>query len=234
MLSREGMQLFTVLAALGSAFPNSGAAQGSAATLSPATRLEYQNARGIWADYRGRQALRLAPLEGHESDTDQEMSAVLVGSGFRDGVIEVDLAGSRRAGYATDNASAFKGFIGISFRVRGDSAERIYLRPENARLPEEEFRNRSTQYESSPDFPWHRLREETPGRYESYVDLEPGAWTRVRIEVAGTTAKLFVNDATRPSLVVTDLKHGDSIGAVALWTRISSEAWFSNLRITPR
>jgi hypothetical protein len=202
--------------------------------LSPATRLEYQNARGVWADYRGRQALRLAPLEGHESDTDQEMSAVLVGSSFRDGVIEVDLAGSRRAGYATDNASAFKGFIGISFRVRGDSAERIYLRPENARLPEEEFRNRSTQYESSPDFPWHRLREETPGRYESDGDLEPGAWTRVRIEVAGTTAKLFVNGATQPSLVVTNLKHGDSRGAVALWTRISSEAWFSNLRITPR
>src|SRR5205814_1958866 len=31
--------------------------------------------------------------------------------------------------------------------------------------------------------------------YESYADVEPGAWTHLRIEVAGTRARLYVNNA---------------------------------------
>lgn len=78
-----------------------------------------------------------------------------------------------------------------------------------------------------------RLRQESPGLYESYVDLEPGGWTKVKIEVTGTKARLFVNGASQPSLVVNDLKLGESRGKLALWARISSEAYFSNLRVTP-
>jgi len=162
------------------------------------------------------------------------MSAVLTDTDFADGVIELDVAGARRAGYATDNVSAFKGFIGVSFRIRGDSAERIYIRPENSRLDDQLFRNRSTQYESDPEFPWQRLRAEAPGMYESYVDLEPGAWTTLRIEVSGTSARLYVNGAKQPCLVVNDLKHGEGRGKIALWTRISSDAYFSNLRVGPQ
>ena len=97
--------------------------------LNARTRLEPTNGRVIPVQYRGRQALKLAPLEGHERDTDQEMYAVLTESDFRDGVIEVDVAGARREGYskATD-VSGFKGIVGISFRVHGDSAERFYIR----------------------------------------------------------------------------------------------------------
>ena len=127
--------------------------------------------------------------------------------------------------------SAYKGFIGVSFRVRGDSAERFYIRPENARLNNQLFRNRSTQYESSPDYTWQRLRSEDPGVYESYVDLEAGGWTRLRIEVSGRQARLYVNGASQPALIVNDLKHGESQGAIGLWTRISSDAYFSNLRV---
>ena len=203
--------------------------------LNARTRLEPTNGRVIPVQYRGRQALKLAPLEGHERDTDQEMYAVLTESDFRDGVIEVDVAGARREGYskATD-VSGFKGIVGISFRVHGDSAERFYIRPENSRLSDQIFRNRSTQYESAPDFPWNRLRQEHPGMYESYVDVESGAWTRLKIEVAGTTARLYVNGASQPSLVVNDLKNGVTGGRIALWARISTEAYFSNLRVTGR
>jgi hypothetical protein len=201
--------------------------------LNARTKLALTNGRVIPVRYRGRQALKLAPLEGHERDTDQEMYAVLTETDFTDGVIEVDVAGSRREGYskATD-VSGFKGIVGISFRVHGDSAERFYIRPENSRLADQLFRNRSTQYESAPDFPWNRLRQEHPGMYESYVDLEPGAWTRLKIEVTGTTARLYVNGASQPSLVVNDLRNGVSAGRIALWARISSEAYFSNLRVT--
>ena len=203
--------------------------------LDARTRLEPTNGRVIPMRYRGRQALKLAPLEGHEHDTDQEMYAVLTESDFKDGVIEVDVAGARREGYskATD-VSGFKGIVGISFRVHGDSAERFYIRPENSRGSDQIFRNRSTQYESAPDFPWHRLRQEHPGMYESYVDLESGAWARLKIEVTGTTARLYVNGAAEPSLVVNDLKNGESVGKIALWARISTEAYFSDLRVTRR
>ena len=96
------------------------------------------------------------------------------------------------------------------------------------------FRNRSTQYESSPDYPWQRLRQENPGVYESYVDVESGAWTKLRIEVSGSKARLYINGASQPCLVVNDLKLGQSHGAIGLWGRISTEAYFSNLRIEPK
>jgi hypothetical protein len=215
------------------------AAQGvkgapSSIRLDSTTKLEPRNARVLWVEYRGRRALKLAPLEGHERDTDQEIMAVLTGSDFGDGVIEVDVSGARRQGYSTaEDVSGYKGIVGLTFRMRGDSAERFYIRPENARLNNQLFRNRSTQYESSPDYPWQRLREENPGVYESYVDLESGAWTRLRIEVSGSAARLYVNGAAQPCLVVNDLKHGASHGAIALWARISTEAYFSNLRVVP-
>ena len=66
-------------------------------------------------------------------------------------------------------------------------------------------------------YEWSRLRKEAPGQYESYVDLVPGEWTKIKIEVSGVKARLFVNDSTQPVLVINDLKHGDSEGAVALW-----------------
>jgi hypothetical protein len=204
-------------------------------TLDSTTKFELTNARIVWLDYRGRHALKLAPLEGHEHDTDQELMAVLTGSDFKDGVIEVDVSGARREGYSTaEDITGYKGIVGLTFRIRGDSAERFYIRPQNARLNNQLFRNRSTQYESSPDYPWQRLREENPGVYESYVDLEPGVWTKLRIEVSGVKARLYVNGATQPCLIVNDLRHGESHGAIALWARVSTEAYFSNLRVEPK
>ena len=77
------------------------------------------------------------------------------------------------------------------------------------------------------------MRKEFPEKYESYVDLEYGAWTRMRIVVAGTSARLFVHDASQPALVVNDLKLGASEGAIALWIGAGTEGFFSNLRVMP-
>lgn len=208
--------------------------RAAAPALNPRTKLELVDARAEWTTYRGRRALHLLPLAGHEQDSDREMWAVIAGSDFTNGVIEVDVSGARRKGYATDNASAYKGFVGVSFRVRGDTAERFYVRTENARLDDQLFRNRSTQYEAPPDALWQVLRKDAPGVYESYADMEAGAWTKLKIEVSGKSARLYVNGSTQPVLVVTDLKHGESRGAIALWTRISADAYFSNLRVTPK
>jgi len=126
-------------------------------------------------------------------------------------------------------------FVGVAFRLQKDPLryECFYLRPTNGRADDQLRRNHSTQYVSHPDHPWHRLRKESPGVYESYVDLVPGEWTRVKIVVAGTTARLYVHGAEQPSLIVNDLKLGASEGTVALWIGPGTEAHFANLRVEP-
>ena len=75
------------------------------------------------------------------------------------------------------------------------------------------------------------MRKEFPERYESYVDLEPAVWTRMRVEVEGTRARLFVHDAKQPTLVVNDLKLGETEGGIALWIGAGTEGFFANLRV---
>jgi hypothetical protein len=93
-------------------------------------------------------------------------------------------------------------------------------------------RNHSTQYISHPDFPWHRLRKEFPEKYESYADLVPGEWTKLKIEARGDKARLYVHNAAQPVLVVNDLKQGQSQGQIALWIGPGTVAHFANLRVS--
>jgi hypothetical protein len=90
------------------------------------------------------------------------------------------------------------------------------LRFTNGRAEDQLRRNHAAQYVSEPDFPWFRLREESPGVYESYVDIEPKAWTKLKVVVAATKAQLYVNGAAQPCLIVNDLKLGDTHGQIAL------------------
>jgi hypothetical protein len=72
-----------------------------------------------------------------------------------------------------------------------------------------------------------------PEKYESYADLVPGEWTKVKIQVQGVKARLFVHGAEQPALVINDLKLGTARGAVALWIGPGTEGYFANLRIAP-
>ena len=67
--------------------------------------------------------------------------------------------------------------------------------------------------------------------YESYTDLLTGAWTHVKVEVSGVRARLFVNGATQPTLIVNELKRGASSGQIALWIGAGTDAYFRDLRI---
>jgi hypothetical protein len=175
-----------------------------------------------------RDALRL--IEGDSRRTGG--LAVVNGVFIRNGIIEVEVAG-RRGPYAV---AEDRGFVGVAFRVASDRTkyEYIYLRPDNGRAEDQVRRNHSIQYSSHPDFPWPRMRKEFPEQYESYVDLQPGVWAALRIEVSGTTARLFVDANTQPNLIVTDLKLGASEGGIGLWIGAGTEGFFANLRITPR
>jgi hypothetical protein len=181
------------------------------------------------AEYAGRKAIRLTQLPG-APEGEADGLAILEGGSFQNGTIEVDLAGQPAAGAA----AAARGFVGMAFRVAPDSSkfELIYLRPTNGRAEDQLRRNHSTQYVSFPGFPWRKTRAENPGLYESYVDLEPGVWTRYKLLLDGVKARLFVHGAEQPCLLVNDLKLGPSSGALALWIGPGTEGCFSNLRVT--
>ena len=191
-------------------------------------QLDGKNVKVAQTTFKGRGAVQLIAAPDAANGASY---AILKDSSFRDGTIEVDLAGQPAAG-AGEGA---RGFIGIAFRLQADGRyEYIYLRPTNGRADDQVRRNHSTQYSAHPDFDFARSRKEAPEKYESYVDLEPGAWTRYRIEVGGSTARLYVHGAPQPVLVVNDLKHEARAGQVALWVGPGTEGYFSNLKITAK
>jgi hypothetical protein len=191
-------------------------------------RLSGQNVSIAQKDYKGRGAVQVIAKNGAANATSY---AVIKDVRFRDGTIEVDVAGQPAAG-AGEGA---RGFIGIAFRLQSDGRyEYIYLRPTNGRADDQVRRNHSTQYSSHPDFDFARARKEAPEKYESYVDLQPGVWTRYKIEVDGRKARLYVNGAEQPCLVVNDLKLDPREGGVALWVGPETEGYFSNLKITAK
>lgn len=198
------------------------AVQAQDLRLDSLAALELHGVDGQVVAYRGRRAVRL--VENRNAST----IAVLKGVTFKDGVIEAEVAGVPRAG-ANQGA---RGFIGIAFRVQNpETYEAFYIRPTNGRADDQLRRNHATQYISEPEWPWHRLRKEDPGVYESYADLQPGVWTKMKIVVSGTKAQLYVNGAEQPCLIVNDLKHGEGSGAVALWIGSGTEAYFSNISL---
>ena len=193
-----------------------------------ADRLAGKNVSIAQTSYKGRSAVQViaAPMAANATSY-----ALIKDVSFRDGTIEVDLAGQP----AADAGAGARGFIGIAFRLQGDgSYEYIYLRPTNGRADDQVRRNHSTQYSSYPNFGFDRSRQEAPEKYESYVDLQPGVWTKYKIEVDGRRARLYVNGAEQPCLIVNDLKLEPRDGGVALWVGPGTEGYFSNLKITAR
>jgi len=200
-------------------------------TLDNVAGLEVINTKAETATYLGRKAVRLLDLPGQAKDdvAGGNTIAVVTGTDFGSGTIEVDVAGAPRVG-ADESA---RGFIGIAFHVQENrkSFECFYLRPTNGRAEDQLRRNHSTQFIAEPEYPWQRLRKESPGVYESYVDLQPAVWTHLKIEVAGTKARLYVNGASHPTLIINDMKHAESHGAIALWIGQDTDGYFSDLRI---
>jgi hypothetical protein len=186
--------------------------------------LEYVRTVPKPVTYRNVKALQLVAA------ADNDSVALVKDLDFKDGTLEVDLAGLPGPGAA----NTARGFVGVAFRSAPHAAafDCFYLRPTNGRADDQLRRNHSAQYVSEPDYGWERLRTQTPGVYESYVDLETGAWTHVKIEVNGVRARLFVNGAAQPSLIVNDLKRGVTSGAIGLWIGPGTEAYFRNLQIT--
>jgi len=201
----------------------------SAYTLTDLSRIAANHVIPTVAEHDGHRALRIV-LAPDAKTPDEANFAIVKDVEIGNGVIELWLAGRR----APDAPPDVRGFTGVAFRIAADYAkfECVYIRPANARAEDQLRRNRSIQYFSYPDYKFDRLRREAAGQYETYVDLVPGDWTRLRIELDGMKARVFVHDAQQPTLVVNDLKHGeDARGAVGLFIDRGTEAFFRDLTI---
>lgn len=210
-------------------------AQARSYPLDTASGLTLINATAEPATHEGRKGLRIIMSEEglrkmQTATSEVNPLAIIQGLELSNGVIEAEIAGAPAPG-AFEGA---RGFVGIAFRMQKDmqTYDAFYLRPTNGRADDQERRNRSAQYISHPAWTWFRLRKETPAKYESYVDLVPGAWTKIKIDVRSALARLYVHDQPQPTLIVNDVKTGaQGTGAVALWVGPGAIAHFRNVTI---
>ena len=225
--TRTALLLLAPIVALSSSI----LAQGQPKTfaLESIAGLRLHNVKAEPATLQGKKGIQVNRSTATEEPV--ETFAVIEGLEFDNGVIQAEIAGAPGAGAGP----GARGFVGVAFRLQADlrTYDAFYLRPTNGRADDQVRRNHSAQYISHPEWPWARLRKETPEKYESYVDLVPGEWTKVKIEVRGTQARLFVHDQPQPTLIVSDVKTGAAgKGAVALWLDVGTVAHFRNLTVT--
>jgi hypothetical protein len=145
-------------------------------------------------------------------------AAVLKDFLMRDAVLDMDVTTTRK-----------RGFLGIQFRVAedGKNGEWVYLRAHKSALPD------AIQYTPiiNQEATWQLYNG--PG-FTGMLDIPMERWFHLRLAVAGTQAKLYVEDMDHPALVVDDLKSGLQKGEVALFVSRGSTC-FSNfeIRATP-
>lgn len=217
--------------------PGAASAQSKRYPLESAEHLRLHNVTAEPALLQGKKGLKATISEEARrrmSQTQQYTQGLvwIEGVDFSNGVIEAEIAGA----LAPEAGAEARGFVGIAFRVSKDlkTYDAFYLRPTNGRAGDQERRNHAVQYTSLPDWPWSRLREETPSRYEAYADLVPGVWTKIRIEVGGEQARLYLHGNEQPTLIVKDVKSGaNGQGGVALWLEPGTVAHFRNLTLEP-
>jgi hypothetical protein len=193
--------------------------------LTDQTQLQVKGGKLETVEYLGRKAIRLT------TQSEEGVFAVLNGAQIQDGTIDADIA----LKITTPPGVRMPGFVGIAFRTTPDAShyDLFYLRPRNSHSEDQAMRNHSVQYVAAPGYDWYKLRREWPWIYESYAELSPEKWTKVKIEVHGRKAKLYVNGSDEPSLIVNGLKGEKLDGGVALWGYPGEEAYFSDVKVTP-
>lgn len=186
--------------------------------------------------YQGSPALEMRmPSSAYQDPAKEELSdrdfMAWLPVDFQDGTIEVEVASD----LAADAPDYARGFVGISFRIDDQGRfESVYLRPTNSTADEPARRMRSVQYVAYPDFRFSRLRAESPGIYENQADIALGRWIHMKLVVAGSQARLYLDRKPEPVLVVNDLKLGPSQhGGVGVWLESGTVAHFRNLRLKP-
>lgn len=167
----------------------------------------------------GRNAVRFNEVES-------DGSLVLNGINFSNGIIELDIKGANKPRQS---------FVGIAFHGQDEKTyDAVYFRPFNFLNSDSARRAHAVQYISMPLYPWEKLREEFPGKYENTVSAVPNPddWFHAKIVVKGRSVTVFVNNAVSPCLAIEKLTKTNS-GTVALWVGYASAGAFANLTISP-
>ncbi|NIM58423.1 MAG: hypothetical protein GTO16_05700 [Candidatus Aminicenantes bacterium] len=143
-------------------------------------------------------------------------SASLKDLEFENGIIEVDIAVTGQKA---------RTYPGILFRIQSPgNYERVYIRPHRASLYPD-----AIQY--VPCFNgidgWQLYNGEN---YTSAVDIPDNQWVHFKLEVAGSQARLFIDDMDEPVFVMNYLKHGVSRGSIGLNSPRTRTAYFSNFK----
>jgi len=132
---------------------------------------------------------------------------------FENGTVEVDIASMPVA------------FPGMTFRFASqDEHQLVYLRPHHSGHDD------ATQY--VPAFhgshPWQIYNGKG---YTAAANLPGSQWVHMKIEVKGLEARVWLDNAADPTLVITDLKRGYTKGSLGV-TAGAQGAHFSNFTYT--
>lgn len=203
---------------------------------------ELHNVTGSIIKFEGQNVLKIErdlhaiPFDSTrvEKTVDQPHYARLLGmDDFENGTIEVMMYSQLQnpAPY-----SGIAGFIGMVFRVpeNDSSFESIYIRPKVGRINNQLFRNHTVQYISYPYYKFDTLRKIAPFRYEGSAPVALNEWIKMRIEVNGETAEMFINDAKYSTFVVDKLLGVKRKGGIGLYVDIGTIGYFKNLKVTKR
>ncbi|MBR3328263.1 MAG: hypothetical protein IKG22_13170 [Atopobiaceae bacterium] len=178
----------------------------------------------------GEQLIRVVKPE-ENTEPDVATYARLVGSDFHDGTIELDVR-ARLMHWADIDC---RGFIGIVFRASeaDDRFEGFYVRPRNGRsCTEPQRRIHTMQYFSYPGYTFAYFRERGIGDYEAKANIDMDEWVHIKAEVAGASAKFYVDDMETPALVVDEMFGGaNARGGVGLYVDNGTEGNFKNLSV---
>lgn len=135
------------------------------------------------------------------------------GTDITDGRIDVDIA-----------MHGQRGFVGVTFRDAGDgNFELVYLRPHKTRLPD------ALQYTPAINglTGWQLYSNEG---FTAAAELPHNRWVHVALEFVGDEARVYIDNASEPALVIPDLKGTTNRGAVGIWGR--NVAHFANFKVT--
>lgn len=202
---------------------------------------ELHNVTGSVITFEGKQVLKIErdlkalpfDVNNIEKTVDEPHYARLVGlENFENGTIEVMMYSQLQdpAPYP-----GIAGFIGVYFRIKEDDSafESIYLRPKVGRVNNQLFRNHAVQYISYPNAKFDTLRKSyPPGSYEGSAPVALKEWIKMRIEVNGETAEMFINDLKYSSFIVDKMLGKNKIGGVGLYVDIGTIGYFKDLKVT--
>lgn len=153
----------------------------------------------------------------HLGRTSLEGAAILADVAFSDGVIEVDIA-----------VSGARSYPGIIFRRQSPTdLERFYVRPHRSNGAFSDALQYTPVINGIAGWQLY-----SGDGFTNFATIPTGEWVHVKLEVKGTQARVFVGDSDVPDLVIHDLKHGLSSGAIGVMGPKDGTAFFSNFSFT--